>query len=99
MVPNTQTPPPPDTNEAPLAVPNYGKTRDEYAAENERLRATISRQSAAMAAAKAELEWYGEQTRLCRLIHSEGDTGRHALSENGGNRARAAVLAIDEALK
>jgi hypothetical protein len=35
------------------------------------------------------LKWYGENARLCRLIHSEGDAGRHALSEDGGKRARA----------
>jgi hypothetical protein len=35
------------------------------------------------------LEWYGEQARLARLIHSEGDAGRHALAEDGGKRARA----------
>ena len=46
-------------------------------AENERLREA--------------LEWYGEQARLCRLVHSEGDKGRHALDEDGGNRARAAL--------
>lgn len=39
------------------------------------------------------LEWYGENARLCRLIHSEGDAGRHALSEDGGKRARAALQA------
>jgi hypothetical protein len=37
------------------------------------------------------LEWYGEQARLCRLIHSEGDAGRHALSDDGGKFARAAL--------
>lgn len=37
---------------------------------------------------EAELSWYGEQTRLCRLIHSEGDAGRHALAADGGKRAR-----------
>ena len=37
------------------------------------------------------LEWYGDQTRLARLIHSEGDAGRHALAEDGGDRARAAL--------
>lgn len=34
------------------------------------------------------LAWYGEQARLCRLIHSEGDAGRHALADDGGKRAR-----------
>ncbi len=38
------------------------------------------------------LEWYGEQARLCRLIHSEGDKGRNALADDGGKRARALLL-------
>jgi len=37
------------------------------------------------------VEWYGEQARLCRLIHSDGDVGRHALSADGGHRARSAL--------
>ena len=49
---------------------------------------------AALAARIVELEkallWYGEQARLCRLIHSEGDTGRKALSDDGGQRAARA---------
>ena len=44
-------------------------------------------------ALKAELEWYGEQARLARLIHSEGDKGRHALQDDGGKRARRALEA------
>lgn len=40
---------------------------------------------------RTALTWYGEQARLCRLIHSEGDTGRQALSEDGGKRARDAI--------
>ena len=39
------------------------------------------------------LRWYGEQARLCRLIHSEGDVGRQALDADGGKRARAALQA------
>lgn len=38
------------------------------------------------------LAWYGEQARLARLIHSEGDAGRHALAVDGGAKARAALL-------
>jgi hypothetical protein len=30
------------------------------------------------------LKWYGENSRLARLIHSEGDAGRHALAADGG---------------
>lgn len=37
------------------------------------------------------LDWYGEQARLARLIHSEGDLGRWALAEDGGKRARNAL--------
>ncbi len=44
-----------------------------------------------VAGLEAALEWYGQQARLCRLIHSEGDSGRHALQADGGNRARAAL--------
>ena len=40
---------------------------------------------------RAVLEWYGENARLARLIHSEGDKGRHALSDDGGKRAREAL--------
>ena len=50
---------------------------DAERAENERLR--------------AELAWYGEQSRLARIIHSEGDSGRHALQAEGGHRAQAAL--------
>jgi len=41
---------------------------------------------------RTALEWYGEQARLARLIHSGGDPGRQALAEDGGKRA-AAILA------
>lgn len=37
---------------------------------------------------EGELGWYGEQALLARLIHSEGDIGRHSLAEDGGKRAR-----------
>lgn len=40
---------------------------------------------------RGELKWYGEQARLSRLIHSEGDAGRNALSADGGERARLAL--------
>jgi septal ring factor EnvC (AmiA/AmiB activator) len=42
------------------------------------------------------LSWYREQSRLCRLIHSEGDAGRHALSDDGGKRAAAALAAWED---
>ncbi|HEV7352546.1 MAG TPA: hypothetical protein VGN74_05395 [Brevundimonas sp.] len=35
------------------------------------------------------LLFYAEQSRLARLIHSEGDAGRQAISEDGGKIARA----------
>jgi len=37
------------------------------------------------------LEWYGEQARLARLIHKEGDEGRNNLAMDGGQRARVAL--------
>ena len=42
------------------------------------------------------LAWYGEQSRLARLIHSEGDAGRNAIANDGGRRA-ARLLAGREA--
>ena len=42
------------------------------------------------------LRWYGEQSRLARLIHSEGDAGRHAIAADGGKRAAAALAKIKE---
>jgi len=39
------------------------------------------------------LAWYGEQARLARLIHSEGDAGRNALQADGGKRANAILAA------
>jgi len=53
--------------------------------------ARATKAEAANARLREALAWYAEQTRLCRLIHSEGDTGRHALSEDGGKRARQAL--------
>jgi hypothetical protein len=44
------------------------------------------------------LKWYGEQARLARLIHSEGDAGRHALAADGGKRATAALTASEPLL-
>ena len=37
------------------------------------------------------LAWYGEQARLCRLVHSAGDLGRRSLDADGGVRARDAL--------
>lgn len=44
-------------------------------------------------ALEGALGWYAEQTSLCRLIHSEGDVGRNALANDGGDLARAALAA------
>jgi len=52
---------------------------------------TLTWQRARIAELEAELAWYGEQARLCRLIHSEGDAGRRALDQDGGARARAVL--------
>lgn len=48
-------------------------------------------------ALREALEWYGEQARLARLIHSGGDAGRHALADDGGKRARAILNNAQEA--
>ena len=53
--------------------------------------AALIAQDAELKRYREALEWYGEQARLSRLIHSGGDTGRHALQEDGGKRARAAL--------
>ena len=45
------------------------------------------------AGVREALAWYGEQARLARLIHSEGDAGRHALAADGGKLARQALEA------
>ena len=42
------------------------------------------------------LEWYGEQARLARLIHDEGDAGRHALSRDGGKLATDTLAALKD---
>lgn len=63
-------------------VGNAADLIDALAAENEKLRGV--------------LEWYAEQTRLCRLIHSGGDPGRQALSDDGGKRAQAALSTTKE---
>lgn len=47
-----------------------------------------------LAAVVEALEWYGEQARLCRLIHSGGDEGRHNLQADGGNRASTALQSL-----
>lgn len=59
------------------------------------LEATIRAQAAQIAAMREALEWYGEQSRLCRLIHREGDPGRKALDDDGGKRASAALKASE----
>ena len=58
--------------------------QDEIVAEIEKKDCEIER-------LREALEWYGEQARLARLIHSEGDAGREALSRDGGSKARAAL--------
>lgn len=73
---------PPAYTEADMA--SVRAVRDRYQVEAEGLRARV-------AALETELAWYGEQARLARLIHSEGDAGRHAIAADGGERARAAL--------
>lgn len=60
---------------------------DLYAA----LEADLAKEKAENARMREALEWYGEQSRLARLIYSGGDPGRHAIAADGGKRARAAL--------
>lgn len=53
--------------------------------------ATIAQLRDRVAGLEEGLAWYGEQARLARLIHSEGNAGRWALSEDGGAKARALI--------
>jgi hypothetical protein len=67
-----------DANAALIALaPDMAQAILDMQAEVERLRAA--------------LEWYGENARLARLIHSGGDSGRAALANDGGKRAIAVL--------
>lgn len=63
----------------------------ELAAETIALRAQAARDKARIERLQAALRWYGDQARLARLIHSEGDAGRNALARDGGEYAIAAL--------
>lgn len=68
------------------------KEHQEFRLQNDReWRAKLAALKAENERLRAALEWYGEQARLARLIHSEGDAGRHALANDGGLIARAAL--------
>lgn len=67
----------PYTDDADATAYVRADLHDALMAENARLREALG--------------WYGEQSRLCRLIHAGGDEGRHALSRDGGEIARAAL--------
>jgi len=49
---------------------------------------------ALLTVAEGALKWYAEQTRLVRIISSEGDKGRRALDTDGGKRADEALAKI-----
>lgn len=40
------------------------------------------------------MKWYSEQTRLVRIISSEGDKGRRALDADGGKCADQTLARI-----
>lgn len=44
------------------------------------------------------LDWYAENSRLARLIHSEGDKGRNTIAQDGGKQARATLAKLREHL-
>ena len=54
---------------------------------SEELVAALARE----AALRTALEWYEEQARLCRLVHSGGDPARKALNNDGGCQARSVL--------
>jgi hypothetical protein len=64
------------------------RQRNEWSAEQQ---AKLERQAAEIERLRGVVEWYGEQARLARLAHAEGDKGRNALAADGGKRARAAL--------
>lgn len=66
-------------------------TMDEAAAEITRLTEALHAAEKREKGLREALAWYGEQARLARLIHSEGDAGRHALQDDGGLIARLAL--------
>lgn len=66
-----------DNHEADKRAEAAEAERDAALAEVQRLREALA--------------WYGEQSRLARLIHKDGDAGRNAIAADGGKRARAAL--------
>lgn len=68
-----------------------GRTYETQAAEITRLTEALRAAEEEKKALRDALAWYGEQARLARLIHSEGDAGRHALQDDGGLIARLAL--------
>ena len=51
----------------------------------------VAAKDARIAELEAALVWYGEQARLCRLITGDGDAGRQAIVDDGGDKASAAL--------
>jgi hypothetical protein len=75
-----------------VAEGREGRNHDTLNGDAQRVRYAISyNYLERVRAMEAALGWYAEQARLCRLVHSEGDAGRHALAGDGGKRARAAL--------
>jgi hypothetical protein len=73
------------------AADDFGIDSNETVGKGERLyvrRDLYDISQARIAELESVLRWYGEQARLARLIHSEGDEGRHALAADGGKTAR-----------
>jgi chromosome segregation ATPase len=63
-------------------------------AEIAQVRERAETAEAKLAQAAGVLKWYAEQARLARLIHAEGDVGRHAIANDGGALARAVLSEI-----
>ena len=68
-------------------IDHGGLEVDEIGIATDDLKALVSE----LETAKRALEFYAENGRLCRLIHSEGDAGRNALAADGGKIAFQAL--------
>ena len=83
-----------NTRATPLA-PDYTESMGPDELERQIARAVLAEEKLHDYAEVLEaLEWYSHKAQLCRLIHSGGDVGRHALSSDGGERGRKALAAI-----
>lgn len=77
-------------NNSGILVKEIGKDlqRAKWEAEFAILRAENERLRAGRETLERALTWYGENARLAKLAHIEGDSGRRNLASDGGALAR-----------